>query len=484
MMKNGKEWIAKGVVLAALFLCTGCTTNNYEKFYVDSFGERELRSAHGDVPVALKTVKTEEDVIRLVEDGYVRCGVSSFCGPYAPISCAADTAEKHGAALVLLDVRKRGTNHHASVAYRFPVSSGAGIQPDDALPLKYSPSLQRACDKARKDEDLAEREYEAARRARFSRKGTFFGLTTYSLDDEAAKYPDEESDPRYYNILVGGANAAGEGFTALSALPFGVLAKGDNKELFCNDEVRQIRKAIERAVRQGKDVRVFGHSWGGATVANLASEYPDIPFYALDPVSWRGVLYELPKNLTIYHPRGNDDFDFPRLAQILGRQWPVITKGEGKTILYDGDHFLGLRPAMNALNKQGRNETTVVHAGKNGAGASSGSVPKMNVVPAQPDVDLYDHDALFFKKIDTSNLYGVYWDVPRRRPLEKADAPITVRILAVLHGSQAEKDGIRRGQVVKAINGAAIKTRADIAPYVDKKECIKKLEVESAPKIL
>ena len=210
-----------------------------------------------------------------------------------------------------------------------------------------------------KDEELAEREYETARRARFSRKGKFLGIKTYSLEDEAARNPDEEIDPRYYNILVGGANAGGKGFTALSALPFGVFAKGDNKELFRNGEVQKIRKAIERAVRHGKKVRVFGHSWGGATVARLAPEYPDIPFYALDPVSWTGIPKEIPKNLTIYHPRGNKDIAIPRLAQIFGHQWPVITKGEGKTVLYDGDHFLGLRREMNELNRRVMNEAKV-----------------------------------------------------------------------------------------------------------------------------
>ena len=462
----------KWLILAALFCCTGCTTNNYEKFYVDSFGEREMASVHGDAPVILQTIKTEEDVVSLIEAGYVRAGISSFYGPDSPFSCAVETAEEHGAALILLDVRLRGTNHCPSVMYQIPYSSGAGISPGDALPLRYSPSLQSACDKAKKDEESAEREYEANRRARFARKGSFMWCTTHSLDDEAKEYADEESDPRYYNILVGGANAAGEGFTALSALPFGVFAGGDNKELFCHDEVEQIRKAIERAARRGKDVRVFGHSWGGAAVANLALEYPEIPFYALDPVSWTGIPEELPKNLTIYHPKGNDDVDFPRLAQIFGGQWPVINKGEGKTILYDGDHILGLRAEMKELNQRMRKEKPAVPS----------TTVKMNAASVQQNVDVYDHDAMFFKKIDTSNLYGVYWDIPKRLPLEKADAPITVRILAVLQGSPAEKDGIKRGQIVKAINGVAIKTRADIAPYVDKKACIKKLEVEDAPK--
>ena len=293
-------------------------------------------------------------------------------------------------------------------------------------------------------------------------------MTTYSLDGEAAKYPDEKIDPRYYNILVGGANAGGEGFFALSALPFGVFAKGDNKELFSSGEVQEIRNAIERAARQGKNVRVFGHSWGGATVANLALEYPDIPFYALDPVSWGNVLDEIPKNLTIYHPRGTDDVDFPRLAQIFGRQWPIIAKGEGTTVYYEGDHFLGLRPEMNELNRRMMNEKI----------AAPSPTAKMNAVPSRRNVHVYDHDAMFFKKVDTSNLYGVYWDVPKRLPTETAESPVTVRILAVLHGSQAEKDGIKRGQVVKAINGVVVKTRADIAPYVNREVCIRKLEVK------
>lgn len=47
-----------------------------------------------------------------------------------------------------------------------------------------------------------------------------------------------------------------------------------------------------------------------------------------------------------------------------------------------------------------------------------------------------------------------------------------------MDGSQAEKDGIKRGQFVKALNGKEIKTRADVIPYANKKERIKKMEVE------
>ena len=86
------------LILAASLCCTGCATNYYEKFYVDSFGERELTSVHGDSAVIVKTIKAEEDVVKLFEAGYVRSGACSFYGPYTPFSCAVDTAGKHGAA--------------------------------------------------------------------------------------------------------------------------------------------------------------------------------------------------------------------------------------------------------------------------------------------------------------------------------------------------------------------------------------------------
>ena len=135
---------------------------------------------------------------------------------------------------------------------------------------------------------------------------------------------------------------------------------------------------------------------------------------------------------------------------------------------------------MNELNRRVRDER--IAASTNACGVAQvpafGSSATMHAVPAKPNVDVYDHDAMFFKKIDPSSVYGVYWDVPKRLPTEKKDAPIKVRILAVLHGSQAEKDGIKHGQYVKSINGTAIKTRADIIPYINQRERIKKMEVE------
>jgi S1-C subfamily serine protease len=87
---------------------------------------------------------------------------------------------------------------------------------------------------------------------------------------------------------------------------------------------------------------------------------------------------------------------------------------------------------------------------------------------------------MFFKKIDTTKLYGVNWFVPKRLPTEASDAPIQVRVLSVLRGSQAEKDGIKRGQIVKAINGVLINTRKDMVPFLDSSVVITKVEVKNA----
>ena len=247
------------LVAALAFACNGCLTNYYEKYYVDTEGRAKIKSIHGNAPVELRTVTTEDDVLNMIEDGYVSIGYASFNGPYTPMSLAVDTAEKHGAALALLDIRYKETKQYTSVMF-LPSTS-----------------------------------------------------TSYT----------------YGSV---NATAYGPGGTA--------------------------------------------HAYG---------------------------------------------------------------------------------------NYSGTTTTTT-----------------LNAVPVQRNQDIYSHDAMFFKKIDTSNLYGVNWFVPKRLPTEKEDAPIQVRVMAVLHGTPAERDGIKRGQIVKSVNGKLIKTRKDIAPYLNNPGLVKKLEVEDA----
>ena len=49
--------------------------------------------------------------------------------------------------------------------------------------------------------------------------------------------------------------------------------------------------------------------------------------------------------------------------------------------------------------------------------------------------------------------------------------------MAVFRGTQAERDGIRRGQIVKAVNGKAIRTRRDVAAFANAPELITSVEV-------
>lgn len=101
----------------------------------------------------------------------------------------------------------------------------------------------------------------------------------------------------------------------------------------------------------------------------------------------------------------------------------------------------------------------------------------MNAVPVQRSVDLYNHNALFFKKVDPKAFYGIVPFIPKRLPTESADAIVPVTILGVVHGSQAEADGFKRGQKIAAINGTTISNRKSIAPFSNSITAIKFVEV-------
>ena len=101
----------------------------------------------------------------------------------------------------------------------------------------------------------------------------------------------------------------------------------------------------------------------------------------------------------------------------------------------------------------------------------------MNAVPVQRSVDLYNHNALFFKRVDPKAFYGIVPFIPKRLPTESADAIVPVTILGVVHGSQAEADGFKRGQKITAINGTPISNRKSIAPFSNSITTIKSVEV-------
>ena len=101
----------------------------------------------------------------------------------------------------------------------------------------------------------------------------------------------------------------------------------------------------------------------------------------------------------------------------------------------------------------------------------------MNAVPVQRSVDLYMHNALFFKRINPKAFYGIVPFIPKRLPTEKAEDPVPVTILAVMRGSQAEADGFKRGQRIVAINGMPLSNRESVAPFSGSILSIKSVEV-------
>lgn len=101
----------------------------------------------------------------------------------------------------------------------------------------------------------------------------------------------------------------------------------------------------------------------------------------------------------------------------------------------------------------------------------------LNAVPVQRSVDIYTHNALYFKKIDPKAFYGIVPFIPKRLPTETADAIVPVTILGVVHGSQAEVDGFRRGQRIVAINGVPISNRKSISQFSNSITSIKSVEV-------
>ena len=245
---GGRVFLRVFMVNVVFSLVSGCLTNSYEEYYVENELGHNVTPSHRDTPVLVKLVTTEEDVLDLLEDGYVAIGTSAFVGPYCPMSCAVDVAGKHGASLVLLDIRFKETKQYTSVMYLPSFST-----------THHSGSFS-----------------------------TFAGGGTYS----------------------------------------------------------------------------------------------------------------------------------------------------------------------------GTSTTTT-----------------MNAVPVQKNVDVYLHDAMFFRKIEASYSYGIIWQIPTRLPTEKPDDPIILRTLAVRHGSEAERAGIKRGQIVKSINGKPLRTRSDIEFYCKNDAEIQSVEV-------
>lgn len=108
---------------------------------------------------------------------------------------------------------------------------------------------------------------------------------------------------------------------------------------------------------------------------------------------------------------------------------------------------------------------------------SSTTVHGTQVVPYTRLVKQYNQTAMFLRKADFSNLYGVFISVPPRLPGTDLNEPCQATVLAVVQGSQAEKDGIRRSAKIQSLNGKQIKNRHDLMPFLADLRTINSVEV-------
>lgn len=99
-------------MLSLLCALSGCMSNHYEEYYESKnspYYDALKPITTPNQQVELKVATSEEDVINIIEDGYLPIGASSFWSPYNGMTCAVDTAEKHGAQLILLDIKFKET---------------------------------------------------------------------------------------------------------------------------------------------------------------------------------------------------------------------------------------------------------------------------------------------------------------------------------------------------------------------------------------
>ena len=86
-------------------ILTGCA-NNFSKFYRDGFanspgGRPENVEFYSGKPKLMQGGNPQEDATRMIENGYVRVGVSSFNSSRGPADDAISVARDNGAEFVI-----------------------------------------------------------------------------------------------------------------------------------------------------------------------------------------------------------------------------------------------------------------------------------------------------------------------------------------------------------------------------------------------
>jgi hypothetical protein len=145
-------------------------------------------------------------------------------------------------------------------------------------------------------------------------------------------------------------------------------------------------------------------------------------------------------------------------AKKHGASLVALELGKGEIIEYD------------AIKHVSTTSTTYFYGDIQGTATTYGSTP----VVVKEHMLCYPQTAYFFAKREFSNSFGVSFQLPENIPGNKDK---TVRVLAVQKGSQAEKSGIKKNDIVKSINGETISSPDDVIPYIKGTKIIKTIKV-------
>ena len=148
----------------------------------------------------------------------------------------------------------------------------------------------------------------------------------------------------------------------------------------------------------------------------------------------------------------------------------AVGLGEGETIEYDSVAFMPTSSTTYHSGSIYNNSSIGNNYSYYGTSTTYGSTP----ITVKNHKTYYYQVGYFFAKRKNKSSFGVYFKLPEDIPGNKDTA---VRILSVTKGSQAEKLGIKKNDIVKSINGKAITSPDDIMQYTNGNEVIKTIKV-------
>ena len=169
------------------------------------------------------------------------------------------------------------------------------------------------------------------------------------------------------------------------------------------------------------------------------------------------------------------DFYYPRTyaidcAKKHGASLIAVECGKPEIIEYDSVDYI---PTTSTTYHSGSLYDSSYYGGYynySGTSTTYGSTP----IAVKRYKTYYPQTGYFFAKKKNNNAFGITFQLPENIP---GVNDTSIRVLSVKKGSQAEKLGIRKNDVVKSINGQTISSPNDVLPYINGTKTIKKIKV-------